>query len=188
MKSSHPSFSENAGTIRRYTILGARRLSNFLWALFLSLGGGSFFITGLSSYLRFPFLHSEDILFFPQGITMCFYGSLSLFLSLYLWLTILWKVGNGFNEFNKKTGTLRVFRWGFPGKNRILDFSYLLSDIEAVKIEIFDGLNPRRSILIRLKEKKEIPLTKINQGVSLEEIEKQASDLAFFLNVALDDF
>ena len=177
--------------IRRYTVVGSRRLSNFFWATTLGIGGFYFLLTGLSSYFGFtllPFIHFENIVFFPQGIVMCFYGSLGLFLSLYLSLTILWQVGGGFNEFNKKNDTFRVFRWGFPGKTRKIDFSYSLSDIEAVRIEIVDGLNPKRTIYIRLKEKKEIPLTRVGQPIPLEEIEKQASDLAMFLKVSLDEY
>ena len=38
---------------------------------------------------------------------------------------------------------------------------YLLSDIEGVRLEIVDGLNPKRGIFIRLKEKKEMLLKRI---------------------------
>ena len=49
---------------------------------------------------------------------MCFYGTLGLLLGLYIGLIILWDLGEGFNEFNLETGQVRIFRWGFPGKNR----------------------------------------------------------------------
>lgn len=182
---------ENSNLIRRYPVIGARRFSNIFWATALGFGGFYFFFTGLSSYYQkplLPFVHFDNIIFFPQGIVMCFYGLLAFFLSLYLSLTILWQVGGGFNEFNKKKGTFRVFRWGFPGKDRRIDFSYLLDDIEGIRIEIIEGLNPKRTIYIRLKEKREIPLTRIGQPTPLEEIEKQASDLAMFLQVSLDEF
>ena len=185
-------FSENnSDLIRRYPVVGSRRLSNLFWASTLGIGGFYFLLTGLSSYFGsalLPFLHFENIIFFPQGIVMCFYGSLGIFLSLYLWLTILWQVGGGFNEFNKKKGTFRVFRWGFPGKNRRIDFSYALDDIEAVRIDIVDGLNPKRTIYIRLKEKREIPLTRVGQPIALEDLEREASDLAMFLKVSLDEY
>lgn len=173
--------------IRRYNVIGSVRFSNYFWAICLGIGGFCFFITGFSSYKAIlPFIHAENILFFPQGIVMCFYGILALLLSFYLWLTIIWKVGAGFNEFNKKKGIFRVFRWGFPGKNRKIDLCYLLDDIEAIRIEIVEGLNPKRTILIRLKQKQEIPLTYVGQPMPLEEIEKQASDLAMFLQVSLE--
>ena len=84
-------FSENnSDLIRRYPVIGSRRLSNFFWAGTLGIGGFYFLLTGLSSYFGsalLPFLHFDTIVFFPQGIVMCFYGSLSIFLSLYLLLT-----------------------------------------------------------------------------------------------------
>nr|YP_010506638.1 hypothetical chloroplast RF4 [Tetraselmis suecica]UXF58501.1 hypothetical chloroplast RF4 [Tetraselmis suecica] len=184
------STSENNLLVRRYTVTGSRRFSNFFWATMLGLGGLYFFLTGFSSYAQksiFPIIHAENILFFPQGLVMSFYGILGFFLSVYLWLTIIWQVGGGFNEFNKKKGIFRVFRWGFPGKNRRIDFSYSLSEIEGLRLEIVEGVNPKRTIYVCLKEKKEIPLTRVGQPIPLEEIEKQASDLAMFLQVSLDE-
>lgn len=172
----------NSQLIRRYNIVGSRRFSNLFWAIFLTFGGVYFLSTGFSSYFGF----SETIQFFPQGLVMSFYGILAIVLSFYLWLTILWEVGGGFNEFNKQKGTFRFFRWGFPGKNRRIDFTYPLDQIEALRLQILEGMNPQRILYIRLKEKKEIPLTGINQPITLEEIEKQASDLAMFLEISLD--
>ena len=88
--------NDRSDSIRRYPIVGSRRLSNFFWAMILGTGGFYFLLTGLSSYFGFallPFIRFATIVFFPQGIVMCFYGSFALFLSLYLWLTIWWKVG-----------------------------------------------------------------------------------------------
>ena len=38
------------GSIRRYPILGGRRLSNYLWSLVIFFGGYGFLVTGISSY------------------------------------------------------------------------------------------------------------------------------------------
>ena len=218
--------TQRSKSIRRYVIVGSRRLSNYWWASIILLGGFGFLLTGISSSLDFnllPFINSKNILFFPQGLVMCFYGILGLIFSCYLWLTLFWGVGGGFNEFNKKQGTVRIFRWGFPGKNRRIDLSYDIQDIEAIRIEIKEGLNPRRFIYIRVKgnttlqgletsnnkpvkdslinnkdnvksfkkdfslqNKRDIPLARIAQPTSLEDIEKQATELANFLQVSLE--
>lgn len=181
--------TQESENIRRYTVIGSRRFSNYWWAFVIFFGGIGFLLTGLSSYLGFdllPFLQTETIIFFPQGFVMCFYGFLGLIFSTYLWLTIFWSVGGGFNEFNKKDGFVRIFRWGFPGRNRRIDLCYQLKDVEAIRVELKEGLNPRRTIYIRVKGKKDIPLTRIGQPMTLQEIEKQASELARFLQVSLE--
>jgi hypothetical protein len=183
--------------IRRYIVIGSRRLSNYWWALVIFLGGLGFLLTGISSYLGedntivrwlnlLPFIQSKNIIFFPQGLVMCFYGILGLIFSIYLWLTLFWSVGGGFNEFNKKEGIIRIFRWGFPGKNRRIDLSYPINEVEAIRVELKEGLNPKRTIYMRIKGKRDIPLTRIGQPLTLEEIEKQAAELAKFLQVSLE--
>ena len=175
--------------IRRYMIVGERRISNYWWAFVISFGACGFLLTGVSSYLGFnliPFFNSQLISFFPQGLLMSFYGSLGLLLSIYWWFLIFWNVGSGFNEFNKKDGFIRVFRWGYPGKNRRIDLSYSLKDVEAIKVELKQGLDSQRTIYMRLKGKREIPLTGIGQPLTLKDIEKQASELASFLQVSLE--
>ncbi len=117
---------------------------------------------------------------------MSFYGGLGLLLSLYWWSLIFWNVGSGFNEFNKKDGLIRVFRWGYPGKNRRIDLSYPLTDLEAIKVELKQGFDAQRTIYMRLKGKREIPLTGVGQPLTLKDIEKQASELASFLQVSLE--
>nr|AYQ94972.1 hypothetical chloroplast RF4 [Oedogonium angustistomum] len=179
----------NTNRIRRYVILGSRRFSNYWWASVIFLGALGFTLTGISSYLKsdlVPFLPSKEIVFFPQGLVMSFYGILGLLLSIYLWLTILWNVGGGFNEFNKKEGFLRIFRWGFPGKKRFIDIKYPLKEIEAIRIELKQGINPKQTIYIRIKGKRDIPLNQIGQPLTIEEIEKQAAELAQFLQVSVD--
>jgi len=183
--------------IRRYIVIGSRRLSNYWWALVIFLGGLGFLLTGISSYLGedntvvrwlnlLPFIQSKNIIFFPQGLVMCFYGILGLIFSIYLGLTLFWSVGGGFNEFNKKEGIIRIFRWGFPGKNRRIDLSYPINEVEAIRVELKEGLNPKRTIYMRIKGKRDIPLTRIGQPLTLEEIEKQAAELAKFLQVSLE--
>jgi hypothetical protein len=188
--------------IRRYMIIGERRISNYWWAIIISFGSIGFLLTGISSYLTSFFSNAnqeinQNILtnsnlidstvpFFPQGLLMSFYGSLGILLSLYWWFLIFWNVGAGFNEFNKKDGFIRVFRWGYPGKNRKIDLSYSLKDVEAIKVELKQGLDAQRTIFLKLKGNREIPLTGIGQPLTLKDIEKQASELANFLQVSLE--
>lgn len=174
--------------IRRYNVIGSRRISNYIWAFFIFLGSVGFLTTGFSSYFNLNFFfifNSKNIIFFPQGLIMCFYGFLGLIFSVYLWLTIVWSVGGGFNEFNKAEGVVRIFRWGFPGKNRRILLEYNIDQVESIKIELKQGLNPRRMIYLQIRGKKEIPLTRIGQPLTLEEIELQAAELAKFLQVSL---
>lgn len=183
--------------IRRYIIIGERRISNYWWAFIVLLGSSGFLLSGICSYnynagnssgILFnllSFLDFKDIAFFPQGLLMSFYGGLGFLLSFYWWFLIFWNVGGGFNEFNKKEGFIRIFRWGYPGKNRRIDFTYPLKDLEAIKVELKQGLDPQRTIFLKLKGKKEIPITGIGEPLTLKEIEKQASELANFLDVSI---
>ena len=177
------------GQIIRYEITGARRLSNYIWGSLICLGGVGFLLTGLSSYYDFqlfPFLKSSTIQFFPQGLVMCFYGILGFFLGLYIWFTIYLNLGQGFNEFNLEKGVVRIFRWGFPGKNRRIDLQYPIQEIQSIRLDIQEGLNPKRVIYLRLIGNREIPLTRAGQPVSIQEIEKQAVELAKLLQVSLE--
>jgi hypothetical protein len=191
---------ENVLVTLRYLITGAQRVSNYWWASVISLGGISFLLTGFAAFLQtnlFVFNQSKSITFFPQGLIMCFYGSLGLLFGVYLWCTILWRVGNGFNEFNKnevvpdsaqltRAGVVRIFRWGLPGRNRRIDFIYKMQDVEGVRVELKEGVNPKRVISLKIKGKGNIPLTRIGQPISLENIESEASELAQFLKVSLE--
>nr|YP_009184651.1 hypothetical chloroplast RF4 [Mychonastes jurisii]ALO62757.1 hypothetical chloroplast RF4 [Mychonastes jurisii] len=195
---SNPSLSSpesggptEAAQVRRYFIIGERRFSNYWWACVILLGAFGFLMTGFASYLGHSILvfnANNDINFFPQGLLMSFYGSLGLLLSLYWWLLIFWNVGGGFNEFNKREGFIRLFRWGYPGKNRKIDLYYSLKDVEAIRVEFKEGLDAQRTIYLKLKGKREIPLTGIGQPMTIREIEKQASELANFLQVSLEGF
>ncbi|MCA1993029.1 MAG: photosystem I assembly protein Ycf4 [Coleofasciculus sp. S288] len=170
-------------------VLGSRRFSNYWWAIVVSLGGTGFLLAGLSSYLKvnlLPFGDATGLLFIPQGVAMGFYGVAGLLLGFYLWLVILWDVGGGYNEFNKETGMVKIFRWGFPGKNRRIEFGCRLQDVQSIRVEIKEGLNPRRALYLRVKERREVPLTRVGQPLSLSELENQGAELARFVGVPLE--
>ena len=170
-------------------VVGAKRFSNYFWAGVVTTGATGFLITGASAYFEHNllwFLDASEIKFFPQGLVMSFYGVAGSLLATYLWLTINWDVGAGYNEFNKDEGIMRIFRYGFPGKNRRINLVSNLADVQAVRVEIADGVNPRRVVYVRCKGKSDIPLTRIVQPMTLAEVEKQAADLAKFLGVPIE--
>jgi hypothetical protein len=183
------STSQRENNLIRQPILGSRRFSNYWWATVASVGGTGFFLAGLSSYLKvnlLPFGDPTQLIFIPQGVAMGFYGVAGLLLGLYLWLVILWDVGGGYNEFNKETGMVKIFRWGFPGKNRRIEFGCRTQDVQSIRVEIKEGLNPRRDLYLLVKDRRAVPLTRVGQPLSLTELENQGAELARFLEVPLE--
>lgn len=179
-----------SNTVLRREILGARRPSNYFWALVTAIGGTGFLLSGISSYLHTNLLPFSDLpaqlVFVPQGIAMTFYGTAAILLCTYLTLMILWDVGGGYNEFDKTASEARIYRQGFPGKNRKIDLRYPLNDLLAVRAEVKEGLNPTRSLYLRVKGKGDIPLTRVGQPISLADLENQGAELARFLQVPLE--
>jgi len=104
------------GTSKNESILQEKisepnKVIKYILNVIILLGASGFLIVGVSSYLRFniiSFLNANQIIFFPQGITMCFYGILGIILSLNQFLILKFKVGEGYNEFNKKTGMMTI--------------------------------------------------------------------------------
>ncbi len=178
---------QQSDLIRRYNIKGSRRFSNYWWTCSIFSGALGFLITGISSFFQFdifPILNSTQIQFFPQGLVMCFYGLFGLVFSLFLGFTLFWNVGSGFNEFNKKDKIIRIFRWGFPGKNRRIDLFYFIKDVDAIKVEFKQGFNPKRTIALCIQNKSPVPII---ETVNLQNLEKQAAELAQFLQVSLQE-
>ncbi|MBW4540451.1 MAG: photosystem I assembly protein Ycf4 [Myxacorys chilensis ATA2-1-KO14] len=177
--------------VLRSQVLGSRRLSNYWWASIVSIGATGFFLAALSSYTKvnlLPFANPTQLVFIPQGIAMGFYGTAGILLALYLWLTIAWDLGGGYNEFNKETGEITIFRWGFPGKDRKVELKSKMADVQAVKVTLREGINPRRSLYLKIKGMRDIPLTRVGQPMALSALENQAAELARFLSVPLEGF
>ena len=173
----------------RQEVLGSRRFSNYWWATVAFLGGIGFLLAGISSYLKVNLLIVSDptgLQFIPQGVALLFYGVAGSILAVYLWLTILWNVGGGYNEFNKETGSIKIFRWGFPGKNRRVELNCQIEEVQSVRAEIQEGINPKRALYLRVKQRRDIPLTRVGQPLSLSKLENQGAELARFLQVPLE--
>lgn len=176
--------------IRQDKIQGSRCVSNYFWAFFLFFGGLGFLLSGLSSYFQtnyLPFSNSRELIFIPQGLVMMFYGTLSLALSIYIIFTIILDIGNGYNEYNKLEKLVKIVRKGFPGKNRQILLTYPFSNIRAIGIKITEGLNPTRSLYLCLKDERIIPLTSAQQPISISDLEENATNLAKFLELKLEN-
>ncbi|MDZ8263578.1 photosystem I assembly protein Ycf4 [Nostoc sp. ChiQUE01b] len=170
-------------------VLGSRRFSNYWWATIVTLGASGFLLAGISSYLKVNLLIVSDptqLAFVPQGLVMGLYGAAGLLLATYLWLVILLDVGSGYNEFDLETGAIKIFRWGFPGKNRQIQIDSRIEDVQSVLIDVKEGLNPRRALFLRIKGRRDIPLTRVGQPLSLTELETEGAKLARFLGVSLE--
>ena len=144
--------------------------SNYVWATVVSSGGLGFLLAALSSYFKMDLLpvgNTVNLIFVPQGVAMGFYGTLGILTALYLWLAISWDVGAGYNEFNKETGWVRVFRWGYPGKNRKIEISCRLEDVQSIRVNVRQGLNPKRALYLRIKGRGEVPINPCGSTLTL---------------------
>jgi hypothetical protein len=108
--------------------------------IILLIGSLGFLIVGISSYLKvdlISFLQAQRILFFPQGLVMSLYGLIGTILSINQIIISYFKVGNGYNEFNKEKGNLKIFRKSFPINNEDINITIKLEDIvRSVKFRI----------------------------------------------------
>ena len=179
----------NNNSIIKEEIVGARNFNTFVTMIILFFAGLGFFLAGLSSYLNTNLLGLTDtttIVFIPQGIALLFYGTGAIGIATYLFLTVIWNIGSGYNEFLKEETVVRIVRLGFPGKNRTIFLSYDFKNIKSLKFLIKQGLNPRCNILLMLKDKREIPLFPAQILMNPSETEKKAIELSNFLNVPLE--
>jgi hypothetical protein len=181
--------STKQSSLLKYEVVGSKRFSNYFWAAIVTMGGVGFLLSGLSCYLGKNLILVTDtskLEFIPQGILLLAYGAAGLLLATYLWLTIIWDIGGGYNAFDKSSGQATIFRYGYPGKNRTIDISFPLEDIKAVKAEIKDGFSPKRSLYLKVVNKRDIPLTRAGQPIALADLENQGAELAKFLQIPLE--
>jgi len=168
------------------SVLGSRRLSNLLVALIVSLGGVGFLLTSLSSYLHrdlLPLGHPAELTWVPQGLVLGLYGVAAVLLATYLWAVIGIDVGSGSNRFDRQAGQATISRRGFRQR---IDVQIPLRDIQAVKVEVRDGLNPRRRLALRVQGRRDMPLTRVGEPLPLAELELSGAQLARFLGVPLE--
>ena len=167
-------------------VLGSRRLSNFLVASAVTIGGVGFLLASLSSYLGrdlLPLGHPAALVFVPQGLVMGLYSLAAALLATYLWYVIAVNVGGGSNRFDKITGVVTISRRGFR-KPVLVEIP--LKDVKAVKGEVRDGFNARRRVALRIQGRRDMPLTRVGEPLPLAQLEKDGAELARFLGVNLE--
>lgn len=181
----------------RDLLTGSKTFLNTLFSFLTFFGGLNFIVVGVKSFVidnainvpKFLNLESSalDISFFPQGLSMLFYGVVGVLFSLYLGLLLILDVGSGYNEFNKETQTITLFRKGFPGKYRRIFISLSFSEVQSLQLKIFQGLNNQKATLfLKIKGKKDLVLNEQSRYVPLNELERISARLADFLQVPLE--
>jgi hypothetical protein len=167
-------------------VQGSRRLSNYLVASAVTAGGVGFLLTSLSSRLGLDLLpigHPAALEWVPQGLVMGAYGIAGILLATYLWSVIAIDVGAGSNRFDKDSNQATITRRGFRQR---IELEIPLREILAVKVDVRDGLNPRRRLSLRLQGRRDLPLTRVGEPLPLAELERSGAELARFLKVPLE--
>jgi uncharacterized membrane protein YdbT with pleckstrin-like domain len=190
MASSAPSLEGTSpadpALVLEQPVVGSRRLSNLLVATAVSLGGVGFLLTSASSRFArdlLPIGHPADLVWVPQGLVMGLYGLAALLLAIYLWWVIAIDVGAGSNRFDRGTGQALISRRGF---RRRIDVEIPLEEIQAVKVELRDGLSPMRRLCLRVQGRRDMPLTRVGEPIPLADLELTGARLARFLGVPLE--
>ena len=168
------------------SVLGSRRLSNYLVASAVSIGGLGFLLASISSFLGIDLLplgHPAALIFVPQGLVMGLYSLAAALLATYLWYVISVNVGSGLNRFDKQAGLVTITRRGF---RKPISVEIALKDVKAVKVEVRDGFNARRRVSLRVQGRRDLPLTRVGEPLPLAQLEQDGAELARFLGVNLE--
>ena len=167
-------------------IKGSRKVSNYLVASMLSIGGVGFLLASLSSYFGIDFLplgNPSTLIFVPQGLVMGLYGVAGFLLALYFWRLISIDYGSGLNRFDKNKGVLSLSRRGLL-KN--IEIEIPINEIKAVKLDVREGFNPRRRVSLRIKGRKDLPISRVGSPKPLLDLENEGAEIARFLEVNLE--
>jgi hypothetical protein len=167
-------------------VLGARRPSNFIAAVVVSLGGIGFLLASFSSRTGknlLPIVEMAELNWVPQGLVMGLYGVAALLLAIYLWSIIFIDLGGGSNLFDKNSGVAKITRNGFRQQ---ITVNVPLSDIQSVKVEVREGISPRRRLALKLKGRRDLPLSRVGEPMALADLELSGATLARFLAVPLE--
>lgn len=165
---------------------GARRPSNLLAAVAVTIGSTGFLLASLSCRLGrnlLPMIHATELAWIPQGIVMGLYAIAGLALAAYLWIVIAVDLGSGNNLFDKESGIAIVTRSGIRGPIKV---EIPLKDIQAVRLDVRDGISPLRRVSLRIQGRRDLPLSRVGDPQSLADLELSGATLARFLGVPLE--
>ena len=95
-------------------------------------------------------------------------------MALYFWRLISIDYGSGVNRFDKDKGFLSLSRRGFL---KDIEIEIPINEIKAVKLEAREGFNPRRRVCLRIKGKKDLPISRVGAPKPLLELEKEGVEL-----------
>lgn len=143
-------------------IVESDKIVKYLLNFTIIAGSIGFLSVGASSYLGYniiPFLKSDQIIFFPQGLTMCFYGSCGTIIGINQMRILISNIGEGYNEFNKQLGTMTVFR---KGNKSDIKLTYPLKDILRIKLYTSTLKTYSKDSLWKMKQKIFSKLNNIN--------------------------
>lgn len=163
---------------RIYVVVGSRRPSNAILSLacfFASLG----FLFNTAFFAD----QSQN----PGRLLSCFYGLTCAGFCVYLVFLMLLNVGGGWNIFDTEKQNVRIFRWGFPGKNRRVDLNYGLNNVNSLVWDqtasnrVQPGGGDTMFLGLDLNDQREIPFCSIG-GSKWEQTERLVSDLGQFLD------
>ena len=177
---------EPSNLVLEQEIKGSRKVSNYFVASSISIGGLGFLLASFSSYFGrdlLPLGNPSTLIFVPQGLVMGLYGVAAFFLALYFWRLISIDYGSGVNRFDKNKGVLSLSRKGLF-KN--IEIEVPINEIKAVKLEVRDGFNPRRRVSLRIKGRKDLPISRVGSPKPLLELENEGAEIARFLEVNLE--
>ena len=177
---------EPSNLVLEQEIKGSRKVSNYFVASSISIGGLGFMLASFSSYFGRDFLplgNPSTLIFVPQGLVMGLYGVAAFFVAIYFWRLIGVDYGSGFNRFDKNKGFLFLSRRGLF-KN--IEIEIPLNEIKAVKLDIREGFNPRRRVSLRIKGRKDLPISRVGAPKPLLDLENEGAEIARFLEVNLE--
>nr|YP_009589782.1 photosystem I assembly protein Ycf4 [Selaginella sanguinolenta]QBL76361.1 photosystem I assembly protein Ycf4 [Selaginella sanguinolenta]QGU93193.1 photosystem I assembly protein Ycf4 [Selaginella rossii] len=173
--------NQQSERLRVEPIEGSRRVGNSFRARVTPPGAPGFFPVGISSYLDrdlTPLLPPQQIPFVPQGIVMSFYGIVGSFSSSHLWRAIPWDVGGGYDRYDKQGGIIPSSRWGFPGENRRISTRFPVKNIQAIRMEVREGIYPRHAPHMRIEGQQNVPPTRPGEHPTPGDMERKAAEPA----------